>query len=125
MAKIGKNKKACERYKQQGRRERNKAIRQQKAQKREEKFRQRREAGKAYEYKPIPYDPESLDKNERKAFFAEQTKRAAKNVDRRLPLQRETSIFDKLDREIAKQKAADKLRSERRGQRTTVEEDDI
>lgn len=125
MAKNGKNKKRCEKYKQQGRRERNKAIRQQKAREREEKFRQRREAGKAYEYKPIPYNPESTDKNERRAFFAEQARRAAKNVDRRLPLQRETSIFDKLDREISKQKAADKLRNERREQRLTGEEDDI
>lgn len=125
MAKNGKNKKRCEKYKQQGRRERNKAIRQEKAKAREEKFRQRREAGKAYEYKPIPYDPQSADKKERKAFYAEQARRAAKNVDRRLPLQRETSIFDKLDREIAKQKAVDKLRNERRGQRSTGEEDDI
>ena len=124
MAKNGKNKKRCEKYKQQGRRERNKAIRQEKAKAREEKFRQRREAGKAYEYKPIPYDPQSADKKERKAYFAEQIKRAAKNVDRRLPLQRLTSIFAKLDREIAKQKAVDKLRSEKRSSKKQNDEEE-
>ena len=113
MAKPGTNKKRCEKYKQQGRRERNKAIRQEKAEKREEKSRLRRESGNGYEYKPNPYSPDSPNKRERQAYAKEQKRRSEKNADRRLPLQRLTSIFAVLDREVAKQKAADKLRGER------------
>ncbi len=48
MAKAGKNKKACEKYRQQGRREKNKKLKQERAAKRLEYFRrkkERREAG--------------------------------------------------------------------------------
>ena len=124
MAKPGKNKKRCEKYKQQGRRERNKEIRQQKAAKREEKFRQRRESGKTYQYKPNPYNPEG-SKEERRAYAKEQSARAAKNPDRRLPLQRLTSIFAKLDRKISQQKAAEKLRIEKRSPKRRDDEEEI
>lgn len=124
MAKPGKNKKRCEKYRQQGRREKNKEIKQERARKREERFRMRKEAGKGYTYKPNPYNPESEDKEERKAFALEQKKRSEKNVDRRLPLQKMTSVLAKLDRNIAVQKAEDKLRSEKRGYSKRREDDE-
>lgn len=49
--KIGRNKKWCEKYKQTGRREENKKIKQERHKKRMERFAQRREAGISYEYK--------------------------------------------------------------------------
>lgn len=43
MAKAGKNKKACEKYRQQGRREKNKKLKQERAAKRLEYFRRKKE----------------------------------------------------------------------------------
>ena len=51
MARAGKNKKKCEKYKLSGRREENKRLKQEKDKKRIEKFRKRREEGKCYDYK--------------------------------------------------------------------------
>lgn len=49
--KIGRNKKWCEKYKQTGRREENKRIKQERHKKRMERFAKRKEAGISYEYK--------------------------------------------------------------------------
>jgi len=50
MARIGHNKKRCEKYKLSGARERNKQIKQERHKKRMERFAKRREEGKAYVY---------------------------------------------------------------------------
>ena len=89
MAKPGKSKKACEKYKQQGRKEKNKQLKQERQEKRLAKFKARREAGKSYEYK-------KKDKPTR-------------NEDHRLPYQVWTSIMAKLDNKIRKEKAETKL----------------
>lgn len=105
MAKIGRNKKVCERYKLQGRRETNKAKKQERAKKREEYFAKRREEGKTYTYKPIPY------KEGTNEYWREKHKRAHKNVDHRTEYQRIKSLTAKVDSEIkvkeAERKAAE------------------
>lgn len=99
MAKIGRNKKVCERYKLQGRRETNKAKKQERAKKREERFAKRREEGKAYTYKPIPYEPGTREYREEKRI------RASKNVDHRTEYQQVRSVMDRVAYEVAKEKA--------------------
>ena len=49
-SKIGRNKKACEKYRQSGRKALNKIAKQERAKKREERFAKRREEGKKYTY---------------------------------------------------------------------------
>lgn len=106
--KKGRNKKRCEQYKLHGRREINKKLKQERAVKREERFRQRREEGKAYEYKPNPYDKNSKDKKERRKYWKEHRRRSRKNVDRRLPLQKFTSIMRKCQNKLDRQKAEER-----------------
>ena len=106
MAKIGKNKKACEKYRQSGRKALNKIAKQERAKKREEHFAKRREEGKAYTYKPISFEEGTRE------YWKERHKRAAKNVDHRTEYQRIKSLTAKLDNEIkareAERKAAEK-----------------
>lgn len=67
MAKSGGNKKRCEKYKLSGRKEINKARKQERHQRRLEKFRRRREEGKCYQYDPDKYpktDPSDGNKTE-------------------------------------------------------------
>jgi len=64
--------------------------------------------GKSYDYKPNPYSKESL------AFRIEEKFRATKNVDRRLPLQKITSIMRKLNNQLAKEMAENKIKKERK-----------
>ena len=90
--KYGRNKKSCEHYKQTGQRARNKARKAERNEKRIAYFAKRREEGKAYEYKPNPYDPEGSRK-ERKRYFAERKRRAEKNVDHRDPVSKWRSIM--------------------------------
>lgn len=106
MAKIGKNKKACEKYRQSGRKALNKIAKKECAKKREEYFAKRREEGKTYTYKPIPFEEGTRE------YWKERHKRAAKNVDHRTEYQRIKSLTAKLDNEIkareAERKAAEK-----------------
>ena len=68
-----------------------KEIRKAKEAKRQAKLAKRREAGKGYEYKPIPYKKGSAEyKKEKKA-------RALKNVSHKTEFQRYRSLFAKLD----------------------------
>lgn len=103
MAKIGKNKKACEKYRQSGRKALNKIAKQERAKKREEYFAKRRGEGKAYTYKPIPF------KEGTKEYWEEKHKRATKNVDHRTEYQRIRSLASKLDNEIRTREAERKV----------------
>lgn len=91
-----------QRYKNGGRKLINKAEKQKKHEKRMAKFAARKEAGKRYEYAPIPYAKDS------KAYREEALVRSEKNVDRRLPLQKWTSIWRKLNNELNKEAQARK-----------------
>ena len=107
--KKGRMQKWCEAYKQRNQRGVNKVKKQERAKKREERFEKRREEGKAYEYKPNPYNKDSENKIERRKYWKEKRKRSRKNVDHRLPLQKMTSIMRKVQNELDKQKAELKL----------------
>ena len=93
MAKQGnKNNKArCEKYKQMGRREINKAEKQKRHQKRMERFAKRKENGKSYQYKPNPFKKDS------KEYIAEANARARKNTNHKLPISKFDSIMRKVD----------------------------
>lgn len=99
MAKIGKNKKACEKYKQSGRKAFNKIAKQERAKKREERFAKRREEGKAYTYEP------NFFKEGTREYWKEKYKREAKNVDHRTEYQRIKSLTSKLNNEIRAKEA--------------------
>lgn len=106
--KAGRNKARCQKYKERGRREINKKLKAERNDKLTEHFRKRREEGKAYEYKPNPYDKET----EKKKYWEERRKRAEKNVDRRLPLQKFESEMRLLKNKIDKENAL--LKKERK-----------
>lgn len=107
MAKPGNasNKKRSEKYKSQGRREKNKVIRQQRAEKRQAKLAARQD----YEYKPIPFKEGTNDYN-REAELRREKSRSKKTEYQRL-----RSIFAKLNNEIAKEKRAAKAAKENKG----------
>lgn len=104
MAKPGTNKERCKRYTASGHREANKARRQENAKKREEYFAKRREAGKGYEYKPNPFNPES----QKKKYYIEARERSEKNVDRRDDVSKWRSVMRKLNNEIRAIEEAEK-----------------
>lgn len=88
--KIGNKKKKCEKYKMQGRLEKNKELKQKRNEKRIEKFRRRREEGKAYVYDKDK-SPKELPGNGGKTEYQEWV-----------------SIMAKLQREIDKKTKAKK-----------------
>lgn len=106
MSKIGRNKKRCEHYRTSGNLQTNKLLKQERNKKRIAKFTARREAGKSYEYKSNPFEKGS-DK-----YIIEARRRSAKNVDRRLPLQKFTSIMRKLSDQIQKDMSERKVLKE-------------
>lgn len=85
--KDGRMKAKCEAYRRSGRREINKDLRAKKHLARVEHFAKRKEEGKSYQYKPTK-------------SWKEKERRAKKNVDRRLPIQKWTSLFAKADYEL-------------------------
>lgn len=93
---MGKQKSRSSRVSNGGRTKANKA---QEA-KRQAKFAAKREAGNAYKYEPIKA------KKGTRAWYAEKLERAEKAKSSRLPYARLTSIFAKLNNEIAKEKEA-------------------
>ena len=116
MAKPGKNKKQCEKYRNSGHKEINAQLKKERAEKRAAKFAKRREDGKAYEYKPNPY------KKGTKEYARERRERAAKNKPKKTEFERMKSIFTKLDNEISKQKKeekASKSSGEKRGRKAS------
>lgn len=92
----------CERYKQQGRRLINKKKKQEKHMKLMEKFAKRKEEGKTYTYKPIPFAKDS------KEYIKEKNLRARKNYTHRPALAIYESVMKKLDNELLKQKELEK-----------------
>lgn len=102
MAKPGKMKKKCEKYRNQGRRETNKELRAKRHEKHMKKFADRREAGKTYEYKPNPYKEGTAEYNR------EVLERADKTRSKRTQFDMMKSIMRKLQNEINAQKKAAK-----------------
>ena len=92
------HKEKCKQYQMEGRREKNKAIKAERHERRMAKFAKRREEGKAYEYTPNPYEPGTREYN------TEAYKRAQKNVDRRVPQAWWDSRWRKLNNEIEAEK---------------------
>ena len=104
MAKPGTNKERCKRYTASGHREANKTRRQENDKKRTARFAKRREEGKAYEWKPNPFDPET----QRRKHVEEARIRAEKNGDRRDNVSKWRSVMRRLNNEIAAEEARDK-----------------
>lgn len=73
-------------------------IRTAREERRQLKFAKKREEGKAYEYVANPHKKGTY------AYVVEQNERAAKNTGEKLPTAKLTSIFAKLDNQLAKQK---------------------
>lgn len=108
MSKIGRNKKRCEHYRLSGNLHTNKLLKQERNEKRIAKIVARREAGKTYEYQANPYSKDST------MYVREAARRAKKNIDRRLPLQKLTSIMRKLNNQLAKEMTEKKIKKERK-----------
>ena len=108
MSKIGRNKKRCEHYRTSGNLQINKLLKQERNEKRMARFAARREAGKTYKYQANPYVKDST------AYVTEATQRAEKNVDWGLPLQKLTSVMQKLSNHLAKEIAENKVKRERK-----------
>lgn len=101
MAKPGNNKKRCEKYKMRGALAENKLKKQKRHEKRIEKFKKRREEGKCYVY-------QARDKSERPK---EPNSNIGSNRGRHTEYARLTSLFSKLDREIAMAQAVEKAQA--------------
>src|SRR5574344_657539 len=69
-----------------------------KEERRQAKFAKKREEGRAYEYKPIPYAKGTAK------YAHEKLERAEKTVSKKTPVARITSIMRKLDNQLAKEK---------------------
>lgn len=78
---------------------------------REEKMNKRREAGKTYKYNPNQF-PKGSDE-----YREEQWNRAHKNVSRKTPFARWTSIMRKMENELEAQKRAIKEKKEKKGKK--------
>lgn len=76
--------------------------------KRQAKFAAKRESGNAYEYKANPYKKGTRD------WHIEAAARAEKAQSSRLPLARLTSIFAKLDNQLAKEAMVNKDKKDKR-----------
>ena len=107
-SKIGRNKKACEKYRQSGRKALNKIAKQERAKKREEHFAKRHKEGKAYTYKPIPFEEGTRE------YWKEKHRRASKNIDHRTEYQRIRSLTARLNNEIRKREAEIKVAENRK-----------
>ena len=101
--KDGRMKAKCEAYRRSGRREINKDLRAKRHLARVEHFAKRKEEGKTYEYKP-PKNKEEVKQ------------RALKNVSKKLPIQRWTSLFAKADYQLEQEELRNKEKK-RKGKR--------
>ena len=107
-------KKRYEKYKSSGRKDANKVLRQTKDEKCRARFAKRREDGKAYEYKPNPYEKGSRDYNI-EAFI-----RAEKNQSHKTEYQTVVSTLRKLQNDldrIAKEEKATMDKTSGKGKR--------
>ena len=132
--KIGRNKAWCKGYKDSGKREQNKRVKQQRDEKRRERFAKRREEGKVYKYDPAKSAAkiEEAFKNDwntnskefkemrdiliRDLFAPNQGSNRTKHMDYSL----RRSINRKLDDEMTSRKNAIKKFSENGGGRKTA-----
>jgi hypothetical protein len=78
---------------------------------RQAKFAKKREEGRAYEYKPIPYAKGTVE------YAHEKLERAEKTVSKKTPVARLTSLMRKLDNQLAKEKMERKNNKEKFGNR--------
>lgn len=76
---------------------------------REERMNKRREAGKTYSYKPNPFVKGS------EGWREEQYKRTNKNVSRKTPTARWTSIMAKLENQLVKERLEKAKQKRKRG----------
>lgn len=113
-SKVGKNKKRCDAYRTGGHLAINKVLRKKRNEKRVAEFAKRREEGKAYEYKPIPYPKDSFE------YHEERLRRAEKNVTRKTPVAKMRSIMAKLENELSKKKAEFKVIKENKSSKKTA-----
>ena len=88
------HKKRYEKYKNSGRKAENKRLRAERNQKRIERFKKRREEGKAYVYKPNPFEPGTPE------HIREASNRRRKNVNHKTEYQMVTSMMRKLQNEL-------------------------
>lgn len=82
-----------------------------KEERRQAKFAKKREEGRTYEYKPIPYAKGTVE------YAHEKLARAEKTVSKKTPVARFTSIMRKLDNQLAKEKMERKNNKEKFGNR--------
>ena len=80
-----------------------------KEERRQAKFAKKRDEGRAYEYKPIPYEKGTVE------YTHEKLERAEKTVSKKTPVARFTSIMRKLDNQLAKEKMERKNNKEKFG----------
>lgn len=105
------HRKRYERYKNQGRKDANKKLRQERDEKRRAKFAKRREEGKTYEYTPNPYKKDSAD------YVHEALIRHEKTLSKKGEFQRTTSVMRKLQNELDKIAKAEKAAMDRTNRR--------
>ena len=82
-----------------------------KEERRQAKFAKKREEGRAYEYKPIPYAKGTVE------YVHEKLARTEKTVSKKTPIASFTSIMKKLDNQLAKEKMERKNNKEKFGNR--------
>lgn len=109
MAKKGKMKKACEKYRMSGHKQENKKLRRERHKKRLEKFAKRKECGKTYEYKKNPY------KRGTDEYVIEKESRKEKHINSgtKTEVQRFVSTMKMLDNWIKKEDEKLKDRKEK------------
>ena len=100
-------KKRFEKYKSSGRREANKIVKQQRDEKRKARFSRRKEEGKAYEYKPIPFEKGSKEYNK------EARVRSEKNQSHKTEYQTVTSILQRLQNDLDRIAREEKLMADK------------
>lgn len=82
-----------------------------KEERRQIKFADKREEGRTYKYKPIPYAKGTIE------YQREKMERAAKIVSKKTPVAIFTSIMKKLENQLEKEKTERKSRKERSNNR--------
>lgn len=99
----------CKQYKTEGRREINKAIKQERHKKRMAMFAKRKEEGKAYEYEPNPYDRTNME------YAHDYVKQARKKLafnsyKNSMPeFKRMARVFGRLNRVVFQEKEAERM----------------
>lgn len=99
----------CKEYKAAGRREINKAIKQERHKKRMEMFAKRKEEGKVYEYEPNPYDRTNMEYTHNYVKQARE-KRAFNSYKNSMPeFKRMARVFGRLNRVVFQEKEAERM----------------